>query len=578
MGPQTTPAPQIPDPRDHPAAPRGIRFPIRISGLVLVALAAASGGQEVILDNLGPEFQILAGNWTSSTYAPGYIGSNYLFCTTTSAGGVAGEVEWRPNLPSAGVYSVCAHYTAGSNRADNAPFTVHHRDGSEVVAVNQQMNGRTWVSLGSHPFEAGTTGCVRLGNNANPSVVIADAVRFRKMSFGPDDARIDFEGDLFPRHAAGAMLLQRFTDAVLADPGGTFSADIARTASGIAVRFRTDSMQVTASFAAVPGYQVDGEFVIFQSGVETGTTASEDVAFTSPQPGQAVTYRILCPPYQSLSFLGLSLDANASLYRLPPECRPRYAAFGDSITHGGQALPRSDQNYPWLLAQAKGWEAFNLGVGGSKVTPSFGSMLDGESLDVATVLWGQNHMSSNNLPLFISEYEQFLTNLRQTHPTLAIYCITLTAAGSENATREQYRQAVRDIVAARQAAGDTHIDVIEGLSISTSADLRDSVHFSAEGAANVAGRLADIIHYPGGSGVFLDFDRDCDIDGRDLEVFLACSSGPAIPLPAGCEDKDLDRDGDVDQSDFGTFQRCFTASGGPIDPACAGRGTGTFLP
>lgn len=66
-----------------------------------------------------------------------------------------------------------------------------------------------------------------------------------------------------------------------------------------------------------------------------------------------------------------------------------------------------------------------------------------------------------------------------------------------------------------------------------------------------------------------DFNRDSDVDLNDLDQFEACSSGPAISFPAGCEVADVDSDGDVDQVDFGMFQRCYSGEGNPADPNCA---------
>ena len=55
-----------------------------------------------------------------------------------------------------------------------------------------------------------------------------------------------------------------------------------------------------------------------------------------------------------------------------------------------------------------------------------------------------------------------------------------------------------------------------------------------------------------------DFDHDGNVDSDDLGLFDSCASGPAIPLAAGCEDRDLDHDNDVDQSDFGFFQASYS--------------------
>ncbi len=145
-----------------------------IAGLFLTVSGTAA--QEVIVDNEGPGWSILSGSWTLTSSTPGYWGTNYRFATN---GGAVREVEWRPTLPAAGDYEVAVWYTQGANRATNAPFTVTYNGGSTTVPVNQQINGSTWVVIGTFPFVAGTAGYTRLTNQANNSVVIADAVRYR---------------------------------------------------------------------------------------------------------------------------------------------------------------------------------------------------------------------------------------------------------------------------------------------------------------------------------------------------------------------------------------------------------------
>jgi len=65
-----------------------------------------------------------------------------------------------------------------------------------------------------------------------------------------------------------------------------------------------------------------------------------------------------------------------------------------------------------------------------------------------------------------------------------------------------------------------------------------------------------------------DSNRDGDVDGPDVEAFMACASGPAIQRPDGCDGEDIDTDGDVDQDDFGFVQRCFSGAGLPADLSC----------
>lgn len=144
-----------------------------------------SSSNDRIVDNVDPGFSVISGSWSTGTSAAGKYGADYRFAGNTSGGTPTAVAEWRPNLPAGGDYEVAVWYPQGTNRADNAPFAVTHANGTTSVPVNQQTNGGAWVVLGTFPFFTGTSGYVRLGNNCNPSVVIADAVRFRSVTPAP---------------------------------------------------------------------------------------------------------------------------------------------------------------------------------------------------------------------------------------------------------------------------------------------------------------------------------------------------------------------------------------------------------
>jgi hypothetical protein len=146
-------------------------------------LGNGPGPNDRIIDNVDAGFSVLSGSWSTGNTAAGRYGSDYRFAD--SAASVTAECEWRPDLPEGGTYEVLVYYPDGGNRADNAPFTVHHASGDSTVAVNQQVAGGAWYSLGSFPFFTGTSGYVKLANNANPSVVLADAVWFKQISATP---------------------------------------------------------------------------------------------------------------------------------------------------------------------------------------------------------------------------------------------------------------------------------------------------------------------------------------------------------------------------------------------------------
>jgi hypothetical protein len=153
---------------------------LALDELSLVSASAAPDVREdVVVDNGGLGFEIV-GTWGSSRGAPGYYGFNYL---THARGTGANVARWRPAILGDDRYEVQVAYSADPNRATNAPYTVHHAEGSTTVPVNQRLHGtpdiRTgeWMSLGTFPFRAGIDGYVELTDGAD-GVVIADAVRF----------------------------------------------------------------------------------------------------------------------------------------------------------------------------------------------------------------------------------------------------------------------------------------------------------------------------------------------------------------------------------------------------------------
>lgn len=160
-----------------------------VSAVGILAAAGSVRAQVVTVDNLDAGFTALNGNWQTGSF-PTPWATDYRFSDTV--GGGTALVEWRPDLPEDGIYRVDVWYVEGVNRATNAGYTIHHLDGSTAVNVNQQAGGSQWNALGSFSFAAGTDGYVTLSNDANPNVVIADAVRFTfegEITQGSDEFR-----------------------------------------------------------------------------------------------------------------------------------------------------------------------------------------------------------------------------------------------------------------------------------------------------------------------------------------------------------------------------------------------------
>ena len=130
---------------------------------------------ETVIDNPGATF---TGEWTDSTTAADKYSTNYRFAATVG-GAASATATWRPNITTPGKYDVLVWYPKGVNRPDNASYLISFNGGATNVLVNQQTGSGAWQLLATGlEFAKGTNGFVRLGNNANGSTVVADAVRF----------------------------------------------------------------------------------------------------------------------------------------------------------------------------------------------------------------------------------------------------------------------------------------------------------------------------------------------------------------------------------------------------------------
>ncbi|MEV6301232.1 DNRLRE domain-containing protein [Actinoplanes sp. NPDC051861] len=137
-------------------------------------------GNIVTVDD-GDSNTAVVGTWTNSTnttLTPKAIGGDYRVNNDATTGHTH---TWVPTITEAGNYLVEVHYVGEADRATNAPYTVYYNGGSKAYAIDQTtpVAAGGWKTLGVHPFAAGTTGRVVLGDVASKAV-IADAVRFTK--------------------------------------------------------------------------------------------------------------------------------------------------------------------------------------------------------------------------------------------------------------------------------------------------------------------------------------------------------------------------------------------------------------
>ena len=116
---------------------------------------------------------------------PFYMGTaRQALCVSSSTIPTA-TIQWTPDIPEKGEYSVYVSYKTIPNSTSAAHYTVVHRGGKSEFAVNQRMGGSTWIYLGTFEFDKGNSGYVILDNSTPKgyrmevgATVTADAVRF----------------------------------------------------------------------------------------------------------------------------------------------------------------------------------------------------------------------------------------------------------------------------------------------------------------------------------------------------------------------------------------------------------------
>ncbi len=154
-------------------------------------LPPTAGGDDAsfVTDNADAAFYV-EGPWVRSSSTRGFLGDDYHVIERGTGDNYA---VW--NVETIREYQVYARWTAHSNRASDATYTIHHlnQNGETItntVTVNQRTDGGKWVLLGTY-WMSNLTGRVTLSDDAN-GYVVADAVRFVPVTEG---TQVDSDGD-----------------------------------------------------------------------------------------------------------------------------------------------------------------------------------------------------------------------------------------------------------------------------------------------------------------------------------------------------------------------------------------------
>jgi len=153
-----------------------------LSSKALIMGLPVAGG---IVDDADPATTFtLSGSWTHATAQANKYATSYKYAQGNgNVNSFTRSATWQLPIYAAGHYDVFVWYPESSNRAIDAPFTVHYKGGtlSSLKRINQRQTGGQWVKLGTYEFSGNNTGeRVVLTNatagNTLQDLVLADAV------------------------------------------------------------------------------------------------------------------------------------------------------------------------------------------------------------------------------------------------------------------------------------------------------------------------------------------------------------------------------------------------------------------
>jgi lysophospholipase L1-like esterase len=360
------------------------------------------------------------------------------------------------------------------------------------------------------------------------------------------------------REGARLRRLPPWTRQQLLDPAARF---VATMPSGARLDFVTDSTTIEIDalltrlqFGQQPMWPAVFDLVIDGEVVESKAYEGGRVIWTDPgtlqievRRGPAVTIVFDgLPPVpkhvevwlaQSAAFelRGARVDDRATVEPPPPPKGPRWAHYGSSISHCIEAA-QPTHVWPVVAARRAAADLHSFGFGGQcQLDQYVARTLRDLDVDVISLKLGINVINGDTMRerTFLSAVQGFLDTVRDGHPATPIAIVTPiicpvaedhpgpTVSGPDGVvyvvhrpaelregvlTLQRIRTLLADVVTARQAAGDAHLHLLDGLRLfgpEDVGDLPDGLHPNDAGYVRMGERFHAMAF--GEGGVFSAF-------------------------------------------------------------------------
>ncbi|WP_284644216.1 SGNH/GDSL hydrolase family protein [Paenibacillus silviterrae] len=274
--------------------------------------------------------------------------------------------------------------------------------------------------------------------------------------------------------------------------------------AGVRIRLQTNTSQLRVEFER-EAYELEVDCLIDGKLVQTGKLEADTytpfLVFELNQPGDKLVELYLSQK-QPVRIRGVWIDEDAE-YTIPEDYRPRWVAYGSSITQCVEAESPS-QTWPALASAKLGLQLTCLGFAANcHMEPMVSRMIRDLPADFVSVCVGVNIMGGSSLSerTFAPALIGFLQTIREKHPHTPLAVISPIYAKERETTDNKVglqlvkiREIIEAAVSMLQTRGDRHLYYLNGLTLfgEEYADyFPDLLHPNAEGYRIMAGRFAD---------------------------------------------------------------------------------------
>ena len=256
--------------------------------------------------------------------------------------------------------------------------------------------------------------------------------------------------------------------------------ELAQSPSGGRIRFRTNSasLAIRLEYPGPPGMQNMHAFGqtgvdLYIGGIYRDTAVADKDAKPSkiyehvyfkekPRDEREVT--LYLPLYIGVKVLGIGIEPDARIERPKPfDVAKPLVFYGTSITQGGCAS-RSGMSYQAILGRMLNADFVNLGFSGNgKGEPELARAVADIDASVYILDFAQNNPTVESLA---QVYAPFIETIRSRRAATPILVITPIYSSRESwgpdARLDGMRELIRRVAAEKIAAGDRHLEIIEG--------------------------------------------------------------------------------------------------------------------